>query len=129
MSATKEDAERNLNEFLQMHGRKGFLKLFVTNYLFELVMYYLHSEKSEPAVQEDTGYRFYVDGKDRVYPAQKIDTFKKELKIECGKKAETIVAFIKEKGLLERLEDEILEDPNVAQQIVDAFESMVVPRG
>jgi hypothetical protein len=129
MSTTKTDAEKNLNEFLASHGREGFLELFLTNYLFELVMYYLHSKKSKPAVQEDTSYRFYIYGKDRVYPAEKIDTFNRELKVECRKKAAAIVAFIKQKELLGKLEQDILQDPNIMQQIVDAFGSMVAPHG
>jgi len=128
MSATKEDAEKNLKEFLKEHGREGLLELFLTNYLFELVMYYLHSEKNKPAVNDDTGYRFYVDGRDRVYPAEKIETFKRELKAECQKKAVAIVTIIKEKELLDKLEREILEDPHIAQLASAAFQSMVAGR-
>ncbi|HXQ91951.1 MAG TPA: hypothetical protein VN739_03025 [Nitrososphaerales archaeon] len=125
MSATKEDAEKNLKAFLKEHGREGLLELFLTNYLFELVMYYLHSEKNKPAVNDDTAYRFYVDGRDRVYPAEKIEAFKRELRTECRKKAVAIVTIIKEKELLDKLEREILEDPQIAQLASAAFQSMV----
>lgn len=50
MTTSKADAERNLKEFLDKYGREGFLRLLLTNYLFELAMYYLHTDKN-PAAQ------------------------------------------------------------------------------
>ena len=127
MSLSKADAEKNLNEFVASHGTDGFVELFLTNYLFELVMYYLQTERS--VAKESTGYRFYVDGRDRVYPAESIEAFKGELRHQCRKKATAIVGVIKNKGLIDRLGQEIVLDREVAQLLVNAFEEIVGQRG
>jgi len=124
MTTTKADAEKNLREFLDRHGKDGFLRLLLTNYLFELAMYYLHSEKNPPAVKEDTSYRFYVDGKERVYKPEAIERFKLDLRKECEKKALLIIENLKKKQLIEKLDTDFMADPKVAELIREAFESL-----
>jgi len=125
MTTSKADAEKNLREFLDAHGKEGFLRLLLTNYLFELAMYYLHTEKNPAAqVKEDTGYRFYVDGRDRVYKPEEIERFKRDLRTECVKKANLIIQTLKEKELLEKLDQDFMADPQVAKLVQDAFESL-----
>lgn len=121
MTVTKADAEKNIRKFLEKHGREGFLRLLLTNYLFELVMYYLHTERNKPVVQEETGYEFYVDGRGRAYAPEQIEQFKKDLRAECARKAESVVAAIKGKELLEKLDQDILSDPEVSKLIQEAF--------
>ena len=125
MVTNKARAESNLREFLEKHGREGFLKLLLTNYLFELAMYYLHSEKNPSAqVMEDTSYRFFVDGRERVYPPEQIDRFKRDLRAECGKKAALVVETLRKMELVERLSEEVLAEPEVAELVQKAFESI-----
>jgi len=125
MTTSKADAEKNLKEFLERHGRKGFLRLLLTNYLFEIAMYYLHTEKNPRAqVREDTGYRFYVGGRDRVYKPDEIEQFRQDLRGECEKKAILIIEKLTERKLLEKLHEDFMSDPRVAKLVQDAFESM-----
>ena len=125
MTVSRADAERNLRGFLEKHGREGFLKLLLTNYLFELAMYYLHSGKNPAAqIREDTGYRFYVDGRNRAYTADQIEEFKRDLRKECEKKAAVIVRRLTEMKLVGRLTEDFMADPNVARLVQEAFESM-----
>jgi hypothetical protein len=125
MTTSKADAERNLKEFLEAHGREGFLRLLLTNYLFELAMYYLHTGKNPAAqVTEDTGYRFYVGGRERVYKPDEIDRFKQDLRGECEKKAILIVEKLGKMELLEKLDKDFMADPRVAKLVQEAFESM-----
>jgi hypothetical protein len=125
MVTTRIKAENNIREFLKTHGNEGFLKLLLTNYLYELVMYYLHSAKNPAAqVREDTSYRFYVDGQERVYPPEKIEQFKHGLHAECKKKAEFIVGTLRKMELIERLTENVMADPQVAQLVHEAFESI-----
>ena len=125
MVTSKADLEKNLQEFLKKHGREGFLRLLLTNYLFELTMYYLHSEKNpEAQVREDTGYRFYVDDKDRVYEPKQIEQFKLDLRRECEKKAVLIVKNLKEMRLLEKLDEDFMADPRIAKLVQEAFKSI-----
>jgi len=123
MTTTKADAERNLKEFLDQHGRRGFLRLLLTNYLFELAMYYLHTEKN-PVVKEDTGYRFYVDGKERVYKPDEIERFKQDLRRACEKKALLIIENLKKMEILEKVDTDFMADPKVAKLVQEAFESL-----
>jgi len=125
MVTTRIKAENNIREFLETHGNEGFLELLLTNYLYELVMYYLHSAKNPAAqVREDTSYRFYVDGQERVYPPEKIEQFKHDLHAECKKKAEFIVGTLRKMELIERLTENVMADPQVAQLVHEAFESI-----
>jgi len=123
MDANK--AESNLREFMKKHGREGFVKLLLTNYLFELVMYYLHSGKNPSAqVSEDTSYRFYVDGQERVYPPEQIERFKRDLRFECQKKASLVVKTLREMDLIEKLSANFMEEPRVARLMQRAFKSI-----
>jgi len=125
MTITKADAERNLQEFLQAHGKEGFLSLLLTNYLFELAMYYLHSEKNPAAqVREDTGYRFYVDGQDRVYRPEQIEQFKHDLRAECEKKVLLIIEKLKQMELLDKISEDLMADPKLVELVQEAFGSI-----
>lgn len=125
MVTNKSSAESNLREFFEKHGREGFLKLLLTNYLFELAMYYLHSEKNPAAqVSEDTSYRFYVDGRERVYPPEQIERFKRDLRAECKKKATLVVETLRKMGLIERLSEDVMAEPKVSELVQKAFESI-----
>jgi hypothetical protein len=124
MTTTKVDAEKNLREFLGRHGKDGFLRLLLTNYLFELAMYYLHSDKNPPAVKEDTGYRFYVDGRERVYKPEAIERFKLDLRKECEKKALLIIENLKTMQVIEKLDADFMTDPKVTELVGKAFESL-----
>lgn len=121
----KTDAEAKVQQFLNEHGKDGFLKLFLTNYLFELAMYYLHSDKNPSVkIKEDTSYRFYVDGQEHVYPPEDLEKFKHDLIIECRKKASLIVQELKKSGAFERLTENVVEDPEVAKLVQIAFQSL-----
>lgn len=122
---SKTDAESNIQHFIKTHGREGFLELFLTNYLFELVMYYLHSEKNPSAqIREDTSYTFYVGAREQAYSSEQIEEFKRDLRAECRKKARLIVERLKEMKLLERLSKDVMAEPEVAKLVQRAFGSI-----
>jgi len=127
MTTNKSIAEKNLKEFLEKRGREGFLKLLLKNYLYELAMYYLHSGTRKPAVSEDTGYQFYVNGTGKAYSPRQIDKFKRDLESECLRKAGQIVAEIKRLGVLESIDRDFLTNPKVAKLVQEAFENIMKP--
>jgi len=129
MTTDRPNAEKNLKDFLEKHGKEGFLKLLLRNYLYELAMYYLHSGTHKPIVTEDTGYQFYVDGDGRSYRPEQIAKFKKDLKLECLRKAGQIVDKIRSLGILQDLDKDVLNNPKVVELIQEAFESIVKPEG
>jgi hypothetical protein len=75
-------------------------------------------------VREDTRYRFYVGGKDRVYKPEEIEQFKNDLRVECEKKAALIIRTLKEMQLFEKLGENLMADPQVAKLVQEAFESL-----
>lgn len=127
MTTDKSRAEENLKEFLDKRGKEGFLKLLLKNYLYELVMYYLHSGTRKPIVTDDTGYQFYVDGQGKAYNPDQLEKFKKDLEIECLRKANQIIEETKRLGVFQSIDKDFLTDPKVAALVQAAFENIVNP--
>jgi hypothetical protein len=97
--------------------------LFLTNYLFELILMYLHSKPRNE--KDDTSYLFYVNFRGESYSADQIDNFKAALKKECARRAVYIVKIAKESGLLERLGEDPTKDPRISEQLDQVFGSIV----
>lgn len=126
MVSAKTNAENNINDFLARHGTKGFIKLFLSNYLYELALYYLHTEKNKShQVIEDTSYRFYVDRKQRVYSPKELERFKQDLRQECDKKATAIVKKLEASHDLTKIGASIADNPKVSRLLQEAFQNIV----
>ena len=115
------DADRNLKEFINRYGPEGFLILYFTNYLFELTMHFLHSRGEG---DKDTSQLYYVY-RGEVYSPAEIEGFEKELKRECSKRARTIVDFLKERDLLDKLTVESLKNPRISALLQENLESIL----
>ncbi len=121
---TPQIAEKNLLDFLAQEGREGLATAIVTGYLYELSLYYLHTGKNPPAVKEDTGYRFYVDGRDRVLTPERIESFKRELRNACEGKAKSLVENLVSEKLFENLGAEERWSSEVTSLLVAAFQKV-----
>lgn len=119
---TPTNADKNLKEFLEKYGEEGFLKLFITNYLFELVNYFLHSKGED---KNDPSYLMHVNYKGVPYGPQEIDKFNAAIKQECSKRANLIVEELKKTGSLKKFMSEPTADPEVASLLEKAFQSIV----
>lgn len=115
------DADRNLKEFLNRYGSEGFLKLYFTNYLFELTMHFLHSKGEGDT---DTSQLYYAY-RGKVYTPAEIESFEKELKQECSKRARIVVGLLKEHDLLEKITVESLQDPRISKLLKENLESIL----
>ncbi|MGA3193179.1 MAG: hypothetical protein ABSD73_11835 [Candidatus Bathyarchaeia archaeon] len=100
MTADKDKAEANIRAFIDKYGETGFLELYFTNYLFELLMSYLRSHSKMREL--DGGYQYHFKGKDMVIAPNEEQRFREDLKLACSKKAKAIVAQLQERGLLSR---------------------------
>lgn len=116
-----KDAENNLKEFIDHHGVEGFLTLFFTNYLNELVLHFLHSKGKGDS---DTS-RLYYAYRDKTYTPKEIERFEDDIKLECSKRAKAIVGSLKKANLLEKLTDKPLEDPKVMELLHENLESIL----
>lgn len=122
MARRSSEADRNLREFFERHGEEGFLKLFLGNYLFELVQYFLHSELKG---NDDTSITYYVNYRGRLYGKEDMDQFEADLKEECSRRAEAVVQQLKEMGIVERIAREPLIHPEVTELVVQQLETIL----
>jgi hypothetical protein len=102
MSSVK-DAENNVSAFFDRYGKKGFLELYFTNYLFELLMAYVRSKSDD--IEYDSGYQYHFGKDGKFLPPTDEKQFRDEAKKECTKKAKAIVAELDRRGVLERFGD------------------------
>src|SRR5207247_114895 len=122
MPTSKDDAEHNLDQFLKRYGREGFLELFLTNYLQELVLLNLHSRPRKES--DSTSSLIYVNFRGQSYTTLQIDEFKKRLRKECADRAKQIVSKVRNSGLLERLTQDPSENPQISDELELAFRSI-----
>lgn len=122
MTKRPSEADRNLKEFYSRHGAEGFLQLFLTNYLFELVQYFLHSEMKG---EDDTSITYYINYRGRLYRSKDIDEFEADLKKECGRRAQAIVRRLKEMKIAEQIMREPLMHPKVTELVVQQLETIL----
>lgn len=123
MPISPDDAQRNLNQFIEKYGREGFLKLFLANYLQELVLLNIHSRPRKG--NDDTSALFYLNYRGESYTASQVENFKKRLRKECASRAEEIVRAAKESGLLDKLTEDPSQTPGISEQLEAAFRSII----
>jgi len=123
MPTTKDQAKDNLDQFFGKYGKEGFLQLFLTNYLQELVLLYLHSKPR--AESDDTSSLLYADSTGKPYSTTQVDAFKTRLRKECGRRAAAIVKIAKDSGLLERLSEDPTSNPHILAEVEVAFRGIV----
>ena len=122
MTKNQQSIDENFKRFLEKFGKDGFVQLFFTNYLYELLLYYLHSKGQG---EKDTSYSFYYNySQKRIYTPEEIDEFKSNLRKECSKKAESIINELKALNLTFDFTDPS-ENSNVAEIIGSAVKKIL----
>lgn len=113
-----QDASQKVASFMAKYGEKGFLTLYFSNYLFELVMSYVRSESD--AKSKDSAYQFHLNKNDRPKSVKQDEEFRQALRIECDKKASKIVANLEKRGLLAKFSEDIDQVTTETREEVDA---------
>jgi hypothetical protein len=121
--AGSESADKNLKEFLERYGEEGFLKLFFTNYLFELVSYYIHNRGENEA--DDPSFLMHVDDKGVTRTNDDVAKFNESLRKQCLLRAELVIAKLKETGSLKDFISTPISDPRVVSLLDEAFRAIV----
>lgn len=124
MTAT-EEYEENIQEFLDTHGMEGFLKLYFTNFLVEMIQGEAKTESEGTDLIDDPGVQFYFKGHS-IEDENDLREFEDALFDECMSKSEEMVEKLKEDEKFEKLfaeefnEEhlELLDDP----ELEDRFE-------
>lgn len=104
MSTNQRRAEVNIQDFVRKHGKAGFLKLLLTNYILELA-------------------RPYVGRLELASPEQ-IERFRQELNSECSRRADLIANKLG-RDFPDKLTEGFTRNPMVAHLVDQAFESTI----
>lgn len=106
----EKQAEKNLKEFFDKYGIEGFLRLYFTNYLFELTMHFLRSKDSRE--HYDSSFRYHFDETGLV-SSKKEEEFRQNVRKECAKKAASIVEELKHRKLVDKFTLDIVDKRTV----------------
>ena len=122
MSDNFKDAEDNLQKFLEKHGTDGFLKLFYTNYLFDLITYYIQTKGKTK--EDDPSYLYHFNTKGKPFSPEEIDNFNEKLQKTCSEYATKIIDSLKTQTNLDELVTKPL-DVNSRELLDKAFEKII----
>jgi len=117
-----EEADKNLQDFLEKHGSEGFLKLFFTNYLVDLVNYYIQTRGKNK--DDDPSYLFHFDISGKPHSQEKNEKFRLGLHKVCSEYSNTIVDALKQSYNLEELASKPV-DPETRVLLDNAFEKII----
>jgi len=84
------EIEKNIKEFMEEHGVKGFLTLFFTNYFYEMTIDQIKSYINSDKPEEDLGYQYYLFDEE-IGSYDEVREFEGEIKEECRNMAERVV--------------------------------------
>lgn len=85
-----QEIERNIKEFMEEHGVRGFLTLFFTNYFYEMAIDQVKSYINSDEPEEDLGYKYYLFDEE-IGSYDEVREFESEIKEECRNMAERVV--------------------------------------
>ena len=122
MSDDYKEATDNLQKFLEEHGTGGFLKLFYTNYLFDLITYYIQTKGTTK--EDDPGYLYHFNIEGKPFSPEQIDKFNEKLKKICLEYATKIVDSLKSQTNLDELVSKPL-DTDSRTLLDNAFEKII----
>jgi hypothetical protein len=76
-----EDASEKITAFMSKYGEKGFLTLYFSNYLYEMILSYLRAHSDTPS--KDSVYEFHFGKSDEALK----EIFEKVLETKWGAEA------------------------------------------
>ncbi|MBD3155497.1 MAG: hypothetical protein GF368_02480 [Candidatus Aenigmarchaeota archaeon] len=93
---SKEQMEKNIKEFMKKHGPEGFLKLYLTEYLSQLVLSELRSKHNDlKKIDQDLGYIYHFEGK-KIHSIKDDKEFRERTQGLCKEKANLILTRLKD---------------------------------
>jgi len=95
-----ETIQKNISDFISKYGQEGFLELYFTNLLYEMVKDNIRSKTDK--VKNSPGLQYYFDKNGNFESTSKLKEFDVKLKSECNKKSKKIVELIQKKNLISK---------------------------
>lgn len=125
MQLNENEIQRNIDEFVEAHGVEGFFRLYLREYLFQLLNEEIHAatgdEESDSALQ----LHFSQD----VTTDEELEAFEEQLRDQCVDRADELVRRIKEvdqlRPLFENADVELLEREEVEKMIEQEMHNII----
>jgi len=95
-----ESIQKNISDFIEKYGQEGFLELYFTNLLYEMVKDNIRSKTEK--VKDSPGLQYYFDKNGNFEKSSRLKEFNEKLRIECNKKSKQIVELIEKKKLISK---------------------------
>ena len=130
-----KDAEKNIKEFMNKHGVKGFLILYFAKYLLKVLKFQLKSKLGEVDAEKDPGFIFFTKN-GKITNTSDIDKYETELYEICKQKAKIIVEELENdkkfeellKGDFSKIKDTSLE-PKFEKALHDILKDLGTKNG
>jgi hypothetical protein len=100
-----ERASENIKAFVARYGEKGFLRLFFSNYLYEITLSYVRAHSD--TASKDSGYAFHFAKEGTPRPVKEDEEVRRTLRKECDQKAAQIVATLEVRNLLPKFDENL----------------------
>lgn len=123
-----DEIQHNLKEFINKYGEEGFLELYFTNFLFEIVKDNIRSKAG--SISKSPGLQYFFNKEGEFESTTKLKEFDIRLKKECNKKSKEIVNLIKQRELLSKFGVDINKittslSVEMDKQIKDIFKKVI----
>ena len=103
-----EKIQNNVNDFINKYGQEGFLELYFTNLLYEMVKDNIRSKTD--SVKNSPGMQYYFDKNGNFEKTSKLKEFDIKLKTECNKKSKQIIELIKKRKETDKIDIAMVEE-------------------
>lgn len=123
-----ENFERNVKEFVEKHGIDGFLTLYFSKFLMNILKNEIKSKSKGKGISDDPGVIFYFK-EEKIEDFSELSDYEDEIYKECKKRAREMVSNLKDDEEFSSLFDgdfEKLDHPELKarfkERIHDLFE-------
>lgn len=125
MHLNESKIQNNIDEFVEQHGVEGFFRLYLQEYLFELLYEEVNAASGDP--KQDSGIQLHFSN--QVTSDKELQQFKEQLRNQCVSRADRIVERIKNNDTLQPLFEngdvELLQRDETEEMITTAMHDIV----
>jgi urease gamma subunit len=125
MHLNNEEIQNNIDEFVEEHGVEGFFRLYLREYLFELLNEEINAASGD--VESDSALQLHFS--QNVTTDKELEEFEEQLREQCATRADELVERIKDseelRPLFEEAEVELLQREDVEDMIENSMHDII----
>ena len=125
MHLNNEEIQNNIDEFVEEHGVEGFFRLYLREYLFELLNEEINAASGD--VESDSALQLHFS--QNVTTDKELEEFEDQLREQCATRADELVERIKDseelRPLFEEAEVELLQREDVEDMIENSMHDII----